>query len=63
MASADCGLRLSSIYDWYRGDFGGDEAGVIAHLARYAAPELRARLEGARRVAGYDYDWALNLAR
>ena len=47
----------------FRDDFGGDAGGVIAHLARHAAPELRARLAGTARISGYFYDWALNDAR
>jgi hypothetical protein len=53
-------LRVNSIYHWFREDFGGDEAGVIAHLRRYAAPPLAARLASATTIAGHDYDWALN---
>jgi len=53
------GLYLSSIYDWFREDFGGTE-GVIRHLKNYAAPELTARIDSAEKVAGYGYDWALN---
>lgn len=53
-------VRASSIYRWFREDFGGGDANVIAHLRRYAAPELAARLEGATRISGHDYDWALN---
>lgn len=53
-------LRLSSIYRWFRTDFGGDEAGVIAHLERHAAPELAMKLRQSKGVAGYDYDWSLN---
>lgn len=52
-------LRVSSIYHWFREDFGDSEAGVLAHLARHAAPPLAARLPGAR-IAGHDYDWTLN---
>ena len=53
-------LRVSSIYRWFRADFGGSDANVIAHLRRYASPELAARLSGATRIAGHGYDWALN---
>ncbi len=53
-------LRVSSIYVWFRADFGGDDAGVIAHLKRYAEPDLRRALSGVRRIASHDYDWALN---
>ncbi len=56
---ADGRLRVSSIYVWFREDFGGGEAGVVAHLRRHAAPALLARLPGAA-IAGDAYDWALN---
>ena len=50
----------SSIYRWYRTDFGGSEAGVIAHLRRYAAPALAAQLAGVSAIDRYRYDWTLN---
>ncbi|BDG73135.1 DUF547 domain-containing protein [Roseomonas fluvialis] len=53
-------LRVSSIYHWFREDFGGDDAGVVAHLRRHAAPPLAARLAQGTAIAGHDYDWALN---
>ncbi len=57
---ADGGLVVSSIFHWFQEDFGGNDAGVIAHLRQHAAPELAARLDGVRRVAEHTYDWALN---
>jgi hypothetical protein len=57
---ADGRLRVSSIYHWFREDFGGDDAGVIAHLRRHAAPPLATRLASAMAIAGHDYDWTLN---
>ena len=56
-------LQVSKIYKWYREDFGGDDAGVLAHLRRYADPGLRAQLDGADRIARTAYDWALNDTR
>ncbi|MBM3951846.1 MAG: DUF547 domain-containing protein [Rhodospirillales bacterium] len=54
-------LRVSSIYVWFRDDFGdGSDMAVIAHLARYAAPDLKARLAGIARVDDHAYDWAIN---
>jgi hypothetical protein len=53
-------LRISSIYTWFREDFGGNEAGVIAHLRRYAEPALGARLSERSAIAEDAYDWALN---
>ena len=54
------GLRLSSIYDWYAADF-GTPAQLRAHLLRFAAPELAARVRASDRIAGYGYDWTLNV--
>ncbi len=53
-------LTVSSLYAWYREDFGGTEAGVIAHLKRYAGPELAQALETVTDIEDYAYDWALN---
>jgi hypothetical protein len=53
-------VTVSKIYEWYREDFGAGEAGLIAHLAHYAEPELRARLRAAGAIDGAGYDWRLN---
>lgn len=52
-------LRLSSIYDWFRGDF-GNEAQLKQHLERFAEPALAETIRSARGIAGYGYDWSLN---
>jgi Protein of unknown function, DUF547 len=54
------GLVVSSIYDWYQADFGGTEAGVIAHLKSYADPALAKKLQGTTAIADYAYNWSLN---
>lgn len=53
-------LRVSSIYVWYKVDFGGTDAGVLAHMQHYAEPGLRAGLERLRRIDSDEYDWSLN---
>ena len=53
-------LIVSSIYAWFQEDFGGSDAGVIAHLKRYAAPELREALDGVTEIFDFRYDWDLN---
>lgn len=53
-------LVVSSIYDWFEDDFGGNDAGVIAHLKRYAKPDLKRALQGVSRVSDDRYDWDLN---
>jgi len=56
------GLVLSSIYDWFKEDFGAGEAGLRAHLLSYATGETRAALERNAPIISYGYDWALNAA-
>ena len=53
-------LRVSSIYEWFIADFGGDDAGVIAHLKQYATPELAKALATVSEIDGDDYDWSIN---
>jgi hypothetical protein len=57
---ADGTLRVSSIYEWFKEDFGGNDLGVIAHLRRYAEPALTQQLRAATRISSNAYDWALN---
>ena len=52
----------SSIYKWFREDFGGDEEGVLQHLRDYADPDLAAALARYSSIDDYDYDWRLNEA-
>ena len=55
-------LVVSSIYDWFEADFGGGEAGVLAHLRGYAAGAT-ARLVAGREDYDRDaYDWSINAA-
>ncbi len=53
-------LAVSSIYHWFKADFGGTDAGVIEHLMRFAKPALRAQLEGITEIDDHQYDWSLN---
>jgi hypothetical protein len=56
---ADGALTLSSIYAWFEGDF-AQEGGVLAHLRRYADPELALVLESYDEPSAFEYDWRLN---
>jgi hypothetical protein len=51
---------VSSIYKWFIADFGGNDAGLLAHFRQYAEPALAQRLSGSPRIAEDDYDWSLN---
>jgi hypothetical protein len=53
-------LIVSKIYSWFQEDFGRSEAGVVAHLVRYADSALAESLRGRRGIDDYEYDWALN---
>jgi hypothetical protein len=53
-------LVVSSIYRWFKEDFGGDDRGVIEHLRSYASPELAMMLKNFHRIAHDEYDWTLN---
>lgn len=56
-------LFVSSIYDWYRDDFGDTDQHIIDHLIQYANPELKQKLQKFHTISGYDYDWALNVTK
>ena len=53
-------LRVSSIYKWFNADFGGGDAGVLAHLRKYAGPALATALTSQPAIAEDAYDWSLN---
>lgn len=56
-------LTTSSIYVWFKEDFGGSDEGVVAHLKHHAAAPLAEALAGVTRIGADQYDWALNDAR
>ena len=60
IAIADGKVTASSIYNWFQSDFGGNAAGVLAHVRKFAAPGLAAKLETVSEIGSYHYDWALN---
>ena len=53
-------LVVSSIYVWFKADFGGDDAGVLRHLAAHGSPKLAQQLQGKGRIDDHGYDWRLN---
>lgn len=60
---ADGDVRVSSIYDWFREDFGRTDADVLGHMARHAMPRRAEALRSANRIAGDFYDWSLNISK
>lgn len=53
-------LVASSIYDWFKSDFGGNDSGVIAHMKTHAGAGLQNSLGTVSRVSDFRYDWSLN---
>lgn len=53
-------LTVSSIYSWFKQDFGGTDEGVIQHLRNYALPPLATKLRTITTISDYSYDWHLN---
>ncbi len=62
VAATNGKLVVSSIYHWFREDFGDSNDGVITHLRRFATPQTRAILNEYRRIGDHRYDWSLNRA-
>lgn len=54
------GLTVSSIYSWYKEDFGGTWQGVLAHLRRFANPVTARMLAAFATISADAYDWRLN---
>ncbi len=54
------GLQVSSIYKWFREDFGGNESGVIEHLLEYAEEGLAENIRANADIKKHEYDWSLN---
>lgn len=55
-------IKASNIYKWFKVDFGGNDAGVLAHLRKYATGEKLEKLKAATKIDSYDYNWSLNKA-
>ena len=53
-------LGLSSLYRWYRDDFGGTDRAVINHLMAYAEPGLAMKLQRFDRISDHGFNWRLN---
>jgi len=53
-------LHVSSIYKWFKVDFGGSNESVVKHLLQYSEGELAEALRNYNKGFNYDYDWSLN---
>ena len=55
-------VYVSRIFDWYKDDFGGNDAAIGRYVAQYRAesPEKKLLLGGHFKLEFLDYDWTLN---
>lgn len=53
-------MQLSSLYKWFKSDFGDREMAILDHVRQYASVKLKSELENVSDISGYTYDWALN---
>ena len=55
-------LYLSKIFEWYKVDFGDNDAGLIAFAKEYGPEEMKSGLESTSnvKVKFLEYDWTLN---
>ena len=53
-------LLVSSIYHWYKVDFGGSDSNLIKHLFVYAEGDLKDKLQTYQGSIDHDYNWQLN---
>ena len=53
-------LGVSSLFRWYRKDFGGSDSAVIHHLMAYAEPRLAISLQQFDEIGADGFDWRLN---
>lgn len=54
------GLKVSSIYKWFKEDFGGSKETVLEHIREYADADLAAAIDGGAKIVDYGYDWSVN---
>ena len=50
----------SKIFDWYKVDFGNNQAGMLEHFRKYAKGDLATQLSSATKISKFEYNWNLN---
>ena len=53
-------VTASSIFNWYKVDFGDTNEGVLEHARKYAQGDLKEALDAASTINKFDYNWNLN---
>lgn len=53
-------LTMSSIYNWFKKDFGNRDADIIAHVSTYMDEPMKESLRAFKKIDKYGYDWSIN---
>jgi hypothetical protein len=53
-------IVVSSIYFWFKEDFGNSKKGILQHLRQYLSAENLEKLDKHPRKMSHEYDWRLN---
>jgi len=53
-------LTGSSLFKWYKKDFGETSQEVVTYLSQFAQGDIKAAMDGASKFDKFDYDWDLN---
>lgn len=53
-------IEVSSIYKWFKEDFGKSNKNIIKHMLKYAEGDTKAFLKDAKKINSYQYNWNLN---
>ena len=56
-------VTLPRIFDWFKGDFGGSLAKILAFVAKYRPQDAAKLTSGDWRIRYFEYDWTPNDAR
>lgn len=56
-------LTGSSLFKWYKKDFGETSQEVVDYLSQFAKGDIKAAMEGASKFDKFEYDWDLNEAK
>jgi len=52
-------LRISTIFRWYKDDFGGSKENIKAFIKKYVPAEVASKIDQTTRIT-YQYNWKLN---
>lgn len=53
-------VTASSIYKWFKEDFGTNDQEILDHIRQYATGDKAEALKDVTRINRYEYDWSLN---